>query len=198
MIRTLLLALLLAATAASADVPAQFSVTGVAADDVLNIRAEPDASSPIVGQLSHIAFNVEVIELAREGSWGLVATPEGNGWVSMRFMARQQVPAGTLPRPLSCLGTEPFWRIGLWPRGSEFELMGEERRSLTALTERVAENGYLVVLEEGPTLNRTLIVQRGGCYDGMSDRRYGFSGMLYTDAPDESFVLSGCCTLDGN
>jgi len=36
---------------ATADGPDHFRVRGVAADDVLNIRAEPDARSPKVGQI---------------------------------------------------------------------------------------------------------------------------------------------------
>lgn len=181
------------------SLPAQFEVTGVAADDRLNIRAEPSANAAILGSYDPYAYNIEVLETTADGSWGLVGTREGNGWVSMRFLARRDNPEPWyIPVPLICYGTEPFWNIGLYPRGDEFTLMGEDRRDLERVQEIVGSNGFLARLVEGPTLERTLIVERRPCYDGMSDRRYGWSAMLFTEAPDESYVLTGCCTLDGN
>ncbi|MCC5972525.1 MAG: hypothetical protein JJT81_00575 [Rubellimicrobium sp.] len=180
------------------DFPAQFEVTGVAEDDRLNIRAEPSANAPILDSFYAYAFNIEVIETTPDGTWGLVGISEGNGWVNMRFLARSDIFPYELPRPLACIGTEPFWRIGLYPRGDEFEMMGDMRRDLNRVHEAVGENGFLARLEEGPTLERTLIVEKGQCSDGMSDRRYGWHATLFTEAPDGNYVLSGCCTLDGN
>jgi uncharacterized membrane protein len=201
---TIMLAVLLCAGVARAQdsaisLPAQFEVAGVAADDRLNIRAEPSASAAIVGSYGPYAYNIEVLETTADGRWGLVGTSEGNGWVNMRYLARRDQPdPWVIPRPLVCLGTEPFWSMGLYPRGDEFTLMGEERRTLQATQDIVASNGFLARHVEGPSLERTLIVERRPCYDGMSDRRYGWSAMLFTEAPDESYVLTGCCTLDGN
>lgn len=187
-----------AGTLAAQDLPALFSVTGVQTGDVLNIRAAPDAGAAKVGEFGQYGFNIEVLETTADGGWGLVGIPEGNGWVSMRYMARQEVEPYAIPRPISCVGTEPFWRISLYPRGSEYEMMGEPRSDLTLLSETVAPNGYLAVLEQGPTLNHTLIVERGACSDGMSDRRFGWRAMLFLDAPDRALVHSGCCSLGDN
>jgi len=187
-----------AQTLPAQTLPAQYSVTGVVADDVLNIRAEPRADAAIVGGLGPYAFNVEVLEIAGGGTWGLVATGEGSGWVSMRFMARQETFAGAIPRPLSCYGAEPFWSIGMYPRGSEYELMGEARQDLTLISENVAQNGYLALLMDAQMQTWTLIVERRGCFDGMSDRRFGFSGMVYSQSAEGGYVHTGCCTLDGN
>ena len=180
------------------DLPALYSVSGVQSGDVLNIRAAPDADAAKVGEFGQYGFNIEVLALSPDGRWGLVGLPEGNGWVSMRFMARQEVLPYEIPVPLTCLGTEPFWRIGLYPRGFEYEMMGEPRTDLSLLSQSVAPNGYLTVLEEGPTLTHTLIVERGQCSDGMSDRRFGWRAMLFLDAPDRALVHSGCCYLGGN
>ena len=59
-----------------------------AADDVLNVRAEPNASSAILGGLEPGAGPVEVIETSQPGStkWGRIVFQEGNGWVSMKFL----------------------------------------------------------------------------------------------------------------
>lgn len=52
--------------------PALHDVTGVAADDVLNIRSEPSASSPIIGTFSPFETDVEVVALSPDGGWGRV------------------------------------------------------------------------------------------------------------------------------
>ena len=64
--------------------PTLFDVARVAADDVLNIRAEPDASAPIIGTLAFDATHVEVVE--QRAGWSRVNTGEGSGWVSDRYL----------------------------------------------------------------------------------------------------------------
>ena len=58
--------------------PTLYDVTGVRANDVLNIRAMPDASSSILSELPHDAKGVEVVD-ARAG-WARVNTFERSGW----------------------------------------------------------------------------------------------------------------------
>ena len=179
------------------ELPAQFSVSGVAADDVLNIRQGPGARTDKIGQLGPFATNVEVLSLSEDGRWGRIGMPEGNGWVAMRFLERQALAEGTvIPRPLSCYGTEPFWRIGLFPRGDEFERMGEDRIELALVEERPGENGYQADLSTAEGAGYSLVVTRGTCSDGMSDREFGWSGTLYIDKPTGAETLTGCCTLD--
>ena len=75
MIRILLTLLFLALPAQAQDFPALYAVTGVAADDVLNIRSRPDAGAPIIGALAPDSTGVEV--LGRSGNWALVSAGEG-------------------------------------------------------------------------------------------------------------------------
>lgn len=83
----LLFSLIASAAAATFDAwPALYDVSGVASDDVLNIRAEPSADAPIIGTLAHDATNVEIIRDGENG-WGLVNTDEGTGWVSFAYLA---------------------------------------------------------------------------------------------------------------
>ena len=185
---------LLAAAAAGQDLPMRAMVTDVAATDILNIRSGPGAGFDKVGELTPFATNVEVLEV-RDG-WGLVSTGEGNGWVSMRYLAELPSDDWTVPRPLTCLGTEPFWRLSLFPRGAEFDSPETGRRDLSEAAEAVAPSGYLVRLVEGPTLERTLIVRAEQCSDGMSDRRFGMRGLVFVETPDGNRLLSGCCTFD--
>lgn len=177
--------------------PASYSVTGVAATDMLNIRAEPSARAEVLGEIAPFALNVEVLGLSPDGKWGRVGIPEGNGWVSMTYLELYQPEDPTLvQRPLSCMGTEPFWSVSLYPGGAEYNSPDTGAVPLTVTGEAVADQGYLIQLEEGPTLNRTLIVTRESCSDGMSDRAFGFSIRMFTHAPDGNAALGGCCTLD--
>lgn len=190
---------LIGAATQAQTLPDRYMTDGVAADDVLNIRSEPNAGSEIVGSLGPFTLNVEVLRTL--DGWGQIPTPEGMGWVSMRFLASNPWPANEAPRPLICSGTEPFWTFALYPRGTEYSELGLDigtPRPQTILSEDVAPNGFLIRAQEGPTLNRTLTVDGRACNDGMSDRRYGMSATLFTSAPDGNYVQTGCCTMQGN
>lgn len=179
------------------DFPASFFVKDVASDDTLNIRSEPSANGEIIGEYGPYALNIEVLRTTTNGKWGLVGLGERNGWTSMRYLARSDHQgANSFPRPMRCFGTEPFWSLNVTARGDEYSDISTERRDLEMRLERAAQNGAMVVFEEGPTLERTLIVKHGYCSDGMSDREFGWQAILFNDAPDTSDVLSGCCTLD--
>ena len=201
MIRAVLVALCLAAPVvgpvAADPFPATYSVSGVAADDRLNIRAEPRGDAPVLDHIGPFALNIEVLEVTPDGRWGMVPTGDGVGWVAMRFLAATPWPdPQTLPRPMSCLGTEPFWSIAILPRGAEETTPETGRTDLTVTAESVAPEGYLVTLEEGPTRTYTLTISRASCSDGMSDRRFGLTATLYTQSPDGNRLARGCCTLD--
>lgn len=192
-------ALVLPALAARSEVlPAAFMVTGVAANDVLNIRAEPASTAAILGTIAPTALNVEVIEISADGKWGLVAAGgEGNGWVALAYLERQPVldPAH-LPRPMTCLGTEPFWTLALFEQGAEWSTPDTPPGALTEFTEAVAPTGFFVRAEQGPERVFALTISREGCSDGMSDRRFGFAARLFIESPDGNLLVGGCCTLD--
>ena len=184
-------------TARAEGLPAAFQVKDVAENDVLNIRAEPAADARIIGSIRPFELFVEVLRLSDDGKWGLVGVPEGNGWVSMRFLhPLPQDEPWLIPRPLVCFGTEPFWSIGHYPRGSEFQTPDIPRTDISVAAEGVAENGFFAVAEEGPTRTYRLNVTRQTCSDGMSDREYGWAASLFVESPDGNQMLTGCCTLD--
>lgn len=192
------LSLIAIATMASAqNFPLSYQVTGVDAADVLNIRANPSTNADILGTIGPYGISVEVLALSQDGKWGRVGLPEGNGWVAMRFLEETPaVDAYQIPRPLTCVGTEPFWSISLYPRGAEYNSPETGAVPLSVVSESVAPQGYMISLEEGPTLRRTLIITRELCHDGMSEREFGFSNRLFVESPDGNQVVSGCCTLD--
>lgn len=193
LIAALLLALL-PVTAWAQALPGLYSVTGVAEDDVLNVRAAPDAQSPIVATLAPGTTGIEVVRLSENG-WGLVSTGEGNGWASMHFLAAEPAEPGTVPRPMRCGGTEPFWGLDLGWGGDEFQMAGEDRVYLTLTSEVSQAAGFASIFDDGET-TRVLTVSRATCSDGMSDREFGFAATLLTRAAGGDSLLFGCCTLD--
>ena len=68
------------------DGPAR--VTGVASDDVLNVRKWPASYSRQVGELEHTAhvWVIRCIEKRAASDWCLVERGEDHGWVNSRFL----------------------------------------------------------------------------------------------------------------
>lgn len=187
---------LIAGIAQAQDLPDRFSVTGVAADDVLNIRQGPSADTPIIGELAPSQSGVEVLRLNEGGKWGLVGVPEGNGWVAMRFMTREtEAFPYVLPRPMRCFGTEPFWALTMDLTGDTFSTP-EGDTAFTLTEEGETRRAMLARFEDGDSNSQTLLIERGLCGDGMSDRDYGFAARLFLRDPGGNRFLTGCCTLD--
>ncbi|WP_374299299.1 COG3650 family protein [Paracoccus sp. (in: a-proteobacteria)] len=174
--------------------PTLFDVTGVASDDVLNIRAEPGTSSGIIGTLAPDARNIEVVEERR--GWGQVNAGEGSGWVSMRFLAyRTDVwEPGELPAGFRCLGTEPFWDAKV--EGADLVLRdpdnqdGDSRPVQAVLDTGIFRDPSRVVVAQ----EMTLFSHPQICSDGMSDRLFGLSATLVLHGKQPR-LLSGCCSI---
>lgn len=195
MIRFLLVFLLIALPLRAEEFPALYAVTGVAANDVLNIRARPDAGAPILGALAPDADGVEV--LGRSGNWALVNTGEGTGYASLRFLAREPGPAwSALQTPLTCLGTEPFWSLEIDPLAQETRFLTPEDQSpapapITGLWPAgPGTSGAGVGLPDG-----LAVLTGAACSDGMSDRGYGVAVDLFLGRSGREERLSGCCRL---
>lgn len=178
------------------DLPALHEVLGVAANDVLNIRAEPSARAEITGTLPHDAKGVEVVERSEDGAWGRVNSDEATGWVSLRHLA-QLAPEDPwkIPRPLRCSGTEPFWTLALDANGPHWVTPEDPATQLKLLAEKVAPQGFAMAAEEGPTRRFDLIASRQLCSDGMSDRIYGLRASLFVESADGNQLLQGCCSI---
>ena len=180
--------------------PTLFDVTGVAAGDVLNIRAEPEGGADIIGHLPPEAERVEVVAHDRSGRWGQVNAGERAGWVAMRYLTyRTDVwEDGRLPAGLRCLGTEPFWAFR-----SEREALVLERPDAPALRTPMAAvlgNGVprhplRAVIAEGGGRRLTAALTPQACSDGMSDRAYGLAATLVLEGADGPELLVGCCSV---
>lgn len=193
MIRILILSLL-APAAFAQDYPALHVVTGVAADDVLNIRAAPDASAEIVGTLAPDASGIEVVETS--GNWALVNTGERSGYAALRFLKPEPGAAwNALQTPLTCLGTEPFWALTLDPAARTATMISSD--DLNGNATRIGEVWpgtpwapmAALSIPEG-----MVVLSPAACNDGMSDRSFGIGIDMFLTSP-ETLRLSGCCSL---
>jgi hypothetical protein len=178
---------------AAQDFPEVYDVGGVTADDRLNIRAMPNGDARIVGSYAPDRRRIEVLQTTPDGKWGKVGISEGNGWVAMRFLTPGDFGAPNAePRPMFCYGTEPFWDLAMTDSGDSYGQPGVDRRRLEMTQGAAARGGYLVRFAS----DLTLIVRRGRCNDGMSDREFGLQATLFSIDPMGNSLQSGCCTFD--
>ena len=181
------------AMAAESGWPALYDVTGVAAGDALNVRAEPGTAGEIIGSLPPDATDIEVIRTNEGQTWGLVNLGERAGWASLRFLARQSAGQDDrTPDFTTCLGTEPFWSLHRANGALELDSPDSETPAI-----------HPIDWEDGPFSHRGRrsfragdlvgIVSSQSCGDGMSDREYGLE--LNLIVLPEARHLQGCCTI---
>jgi uncharacterized membrane protein len=183
--------------AAAQDLPALFSVTDVASNDVLNIRAEPTSAAPIIGSLTPNATRIEVVARSANGRWGLVNSFEQTGWASLRFLERQPFQAFP-PSDYRCFGTEPFWDVSVIGDDVQWSALGEDPISMTRdWTGTPMRQDRFAVRAFGDLSFVSLLVRKQMCSDGMSDRAYGLEVDVILDGAYNmgTQVYSGCCTL---
>ncbi|QUJ76143.1 SH3 domain-containing protein [Sulfitobacter albidus] len=198
MIRVLyMLCVLWPATLSAQDLPALYSVTGVAQNDTLNVRSAPSASAEIIGTLAPNATDIEITATSENGKWARLNAGERSGWAAHAFLTENK-PAAPIT---ACFGTEPFWTLKT-KDGESWRWITPETDSPDAVqlaapipsqnrTDRFALTGNFADFE-GPV---TAIVHRTTCSDGMSDRLYGLGiDLLLTDS-GTPILLSGCCTV---
>lgn len=197
-------ALMLAAPAAAQPaeifVPRLFDVAGVEDDDTLNIRAEPSASAPIIGELAPDAQGIEVTAFDPGARWGRVGAGELDGWVSLAYLAERAFPTGDVPEGMRCLGTEPFWSIAFGDRTISYSSPVDSWREmpLRAAATRIPPGNQLFGFDgSGSDGSLSGVIEAGWCSDGMSDRTYGWKVTLMHQTGERMSIESGCCTLDG-
>lgn len=179
--------------------PAWIRVTGVADNDVLNARAEPDVGSEIVGTFDPGQGPIEIAEVREiEGQrWALVSTGERGGWINLHYAERvdvemigdSPVPAGTV-----CAGTEPFWSLDLGEEEAVWSSFDAEDETF-AITESEAASGRFLPWMFGMQGFGLAIVTPGRCSDGMSDIPYAWSVSIVGHDETGHVLYEGCCRL---
>ena len=182
--------------AAETILPGLADVTGVAANDVLNIRAAPNAKSAIIGSFAPDAAGIEVV--ATQDGWLRITTPEASGWISARYATLRPGlwQPGALPPGLACHGTEPFW--GLTLDGNAARLTRPEA------AQRHEGLRILQPAGAGPSAHRALVAEGlvaivapapALCSDGMSDALFGLDVNVVLGEGAEASYLHGCCSI---
>lgn len=189
------------AQAEPSDWPGLSDVTGVAADDVLNIRNSPGADREIIGAFHPGDRGIEVLWPDESGVWGQVNSGERTGWVSLRFLTRQSgVADRTVPPITRCFGTEPFWSLVV--NGDTLVKTGPQRAptfySISEGINAVGRPDRFALHAEGKKGAVFLRLGKAECSDGMSDRLYAIDADAMFYAPGAFSMHSGCCTIAAN
>lgn len=202
MTRASLIACALALPVSVQAEPSYHRVVGVAVDDVLNVRSEPSASSADIGDLAYDARGIEAFEFDSTGNWARIALNERDGWVATRFLTRDDVATlgeSTLPQGLICGGTEPFWALGLYGSDARYShpTDGDTDFAFDSIVTAEGRLGSPALLTLATEDNRVIEATVSGaiCFDGMSDRSYGWTITMQLIAPGQRRFLSGCCQL---
>lgn len=187
----LCLCLALSAALPGPAVAETVSVTGVAQDDVLNLRAEPSASAAIVGALPPGLRGVEIER--RSGAWAYVRYKDRAGWASASYL--QPLPssgASLPPLPLRCLGTEPFWSLRVDTSGLLYDRMDHPKElGGVSIARQTGDMDAWQLTPHSGSLASLVVKNEGkACSDGMSDRAYPLAVTL---AGKDGQTLHGCC-----
>lgn len=180
--------------------PTLFDVSGVAADDVLNIRAAPSADAEIIGTLAPYARRVEVVAHDESGRWAQVNTRERSGWVALRYLQyRTDVwEEGELPETLSCFGNEPFWSLAKEGEALVFSTPEAPEQAMAldaALSPGVFRSPRRAILASDGARSLTAVMTPMACSDGMSDRAYGLDLTVIVEDGASPRLLTGCCSI---
>lgn len=212
--RSLFLALIMAiALAPRAIAPAhaldEYRVSGVAANDALNMRddvadVESISRVPVIGTIPWdgsgiLATGVTVkigASLWREVRYGGVT-----GWVNARFLksVRRRF-VDLFPLNMDCQGTEPFWSLKI--RGDEAVYAHETTINYVVAARRGPANRNTVLtaitlVRQGPHAERIALVRQEACDTGMSAHDFPYSAMILgAEAGIYDFgPFMGCCSM---
>lgn len=182
--------------------PALYDVTGVASNDVLNIRNSADATAEITGTLPPDGKGVEVLGLSPDGKWALVNGEQVSGYVALRFLVAKGGPDWlALEQPIRCFGTEPFWGMSFDTVAKTAQIGLPDGKSIPLAIQTVWPGTPLANVAglalAGADTQTTAVLTGAACSDGMSDTAYGITATLFVrDAKGQNpQSYSGCCTI---
>jgi len=174
--------------------PIIYEVTGVADDDVLNVRIEPNAGAYDIGDLLPHA-QVEVTAIDDSGKWARIQWHGEDGWVARRYLVEVERfgdEFSGMPVDLLCTGTEPFWAADITSDAQfSFAELGDEADWMPVANSVMSTNMYRSNYAFD-TAKFTGLLRRAECSDGMSDMTYGWALDLLEKGADPR-LLSGCC-----
>jgi len=184
-----------------------YQVVGVAENDSLNIRSQPNARAEIIGTLPANSF-IDVLEASPDESWALVSFDFTTGWVSARFLRiteRQNPSTGAPPLPgvLICQSTSPAWDATLSTRDGfiTYEVEGSPWYEGAEGTQRRISPVTHLTTAQGRSYDKFLftagqytgVLSRARCDDEESASHFAWGLDLILNQGAGSSMLSGCC-----
>ena len=155
-----------------------FEVTGVAANDVLNIRDKPSGSSVKIGYFEPDRSIVEVLGTNQSGRWGYVQAGEVMGWTSMRYLTPSTLVTfgGTdIPVGLVCFTEEPFVNYTLGNGYIKISQMDSSAVIMPILDIESADETYEVTYEINGIKQRLSVTLSAKGSSSMADIEYQWS-----------------------
>lgn len=188
----------------SADSVSVFSVTGVDADDYLNVRQAPDTQSPIVTLIPYDGVGIRRLdgeESVGTQTWWRIKWEGKQGWVNKRYLSS---PDTTDAQPssdakddskmaLHCGGNEPFWGIKITKKQLIYSPFEGDILNLPIMFNKTSENNTslaAVFAEKAGNSVMAVLQKVEACSDGMSDIDYPYS--ISAVINNKNFY-SGCC-----
>ncbi len=175
---------------AESDAPV-LVVSGVDENDVLNIRAEPDANARLVGTLGANEENVRVTAQSAETlDWIHIEANGARGWVNASYLSYANTYE-PLPIRLHCSGTEPFWGLELsYSRADvSFAFNGQDFRAGFDAPISPTNRTSIWMRARFDLEAEFLLLEAETCSDGMSDLSYPYSLVAKLDGN----LPTGCC-----
>ena len=197
----LFLVLLIFAQVGVVSAKGAYNVTGVAADDYLNVREQPDVKSQIVTRIPFDGSGIRRLDGTNnvDGQlWWRIKWEGKQGWVNKRYLLLPQKKEPTTKNSdskaaLHCGGTEPFWGIKITKQALTFTPMGGEKLNLPIVFNKTSDNNTKIAAiyakKQGEQVMAILQKVRS-CSDGMSDIDYPYS--ISAVINNQQFY-SGCC-----
>ena len=180
--------------------PALYDVSGVASDDVLNVRAEPDPRSEVIGTLPHDGRDIEILRPNDDFTWGRVNLGERSGWISLDYVERNtSYWDGQFPALRNCFGTEPFWSLAI--DGDDVLFETPENSASGHITEQISSlnrrdrHAFTFRLSAKPGEDDFATVSMEQCSDGMSDREFAIGIDILSHGTVGRELISGCCSI---
>jgi len=182
------------------SLPGTFTVSGVAANDVLWVRDRAQASGAKITSLAP-GSTVRVLGMAT-ATWAQVSVNGMTGFVNARFLTRRWGSSGTVPQngfrlDITCQGTEPFWTLGIAAdRTVTYTSLINGQAPLTALNQTApsAGGGYPYTFGAPPYSG---VISQGACSDGMSSNAYSMSITLNKPSQGGGIeTVYGCCNVN--
>ncbi len=155
-----------------------FEVTGVAANDVLNIRQKPSGSSGKVGFLEHNRAVVEILKTNQSGRWGYVQAGEMMGWTSMQYLTPTTLVTfgGTdIPVGLVCLTEEAFVNYTIGIGYIEIIPLGGSAVTIPIVDIKITGDSYEVTYETKGTVQKLMLSLSTKGSSSMADIEYQWS-----------------------